>query len=101
MLYQVKLKDGRVQRRHIDQLLSRVADSEDAVQSSDPEPDSGLQLTDGGLTDQKTVTTSQDLSPDPPTDSTDSPEPEIMNSTKVQNPRQKLSVSSRNMPTKH
>ena len=82
MLYQVKLKDGRVQRRHIDQLRSRIADSENAVQSSDPEPDSGLQLTEGGPTDQEIVTNSQDLSPDPPTYSTDSPEPEITRALK-------------------
>ena len=94
VLYQVKLKDGRVQRRHINQLRSRVADSEDAVQSSDPEPDSGLQLTEGGPTDQETVTTSQDLSPDPPTDSTDSPEPEITTELQPAEPRPDELVSN-------
>ena len=44
VLYHVKLEDGRVQRRHIDQLRSRLPDSEDATLSSDTEPDSGPQL---------------------------------------------------------
>ena len=75
-LYHVKLKDGRVQCRHIDQLRSRPPDSEDATRSSDTELDSGPQLTDSGLTDQETVTDSQELTSDPPTDSSNAPEPE-------------------------
>ena len=76
VLYHVKLKDGRVQRRHIDQLRSRLPDSEDATRSSDTELDSGPQLTESGPTDQETVTDSQELSSDPPTDSSNAPEPE-------------------------
>ena len=67
VLYRVKLKDGRIHRRHIDQLRSRISDTEDAVPSSDTEQD-------GGPTDQETVS---DPSSDPTTDTTGAPEQDI------------------------
>ena len=73
VLYHVKLRDGRVQRRHIDQLRSRLVDCLDATTSPNVEPDNGPQLTDGGPTDQETVA---DIVPDPPPDSIETSEPE-------------------------
>ena len=85
VLYQVKLKDGRVQRRHIDQLRSRLADTGDIARSVDTELDSGPQLTNGGPTDQGTVTDFQDS--DPPADSTIRPEPEVTTEPPPAEPR--------------
>ena len=89
VLYHVKLRDGRVQRRHIDQLRVRLEDSQD---SPDVEPDDGPQLTDGGPTDQETVT---DIVPDPP-DSTETSEPE---STTEPRPRELDSNTERTRDT--
>ena len=73
VLYHIKLRDGRVQRRHIDQLRSRLVDCLDTTTSPNVEPDNGPQLTDGGPTDQETVA---DIVPDPPPDSIETSEPE-------------------------
>ena len=77
VLYRVQLNDGRVQRRHIDQLRSRIADSADSTPQPDLELDGELPMGNSQLTDQETVTNSQDPSPDISTGTTDVPEPDI------------------------
>ena len=77
VLYRVQLNDGRVQRRHIDQLRSRIADSADSTPQPDLELDGELPMGNSQLTDQETVTNSQDPSPDVSTGTTDVPELDV------------------------
>ena len=65
MLFQVKLHDGRIMRRHVDQLRSRLGDSVDCTSRMDdgPEYDDPIPAI-GESTDQETVVVDPESAPD-------------------------------------